>query len=59
MQWTNLVHTDLEKAEIVMAELKTYLPAFEAEEILKSQKDYSIKGMDNTIKIRRDLRSLK
>jgi hypothetical protein len=59
MQWTNLVHSDLEKAEIVMAELKTYLPAFEAEEILKSQKDGSIKEMDYTIRTRRNLRSLK
>jgi hypothetical protein len=42
-----------------MAELKTYLPAFEAEEILKSQKDGSIKEMDYTIRTRRDLSSLK
>ena len=59
MQWTNLVHSDLEKAEVAIAELKTHLPAFEAEEILKSQKDDSIKEMDNTIKTRRDLGSLK
>jgi hypothetical protein len=42
-----------------MAGLKTYLPAFEAEEILKSQKDGSIKEMDYTIRTRRDLSSLK
>ena len=59
MQWTNLIHADLEIAKVAIAELKTYLPAFEAEEILKSQKDNSIIEMDNTIKIRRDLRSLK
>jgi hypothetical protein len=59
MQWTNLVHSDLDKAEVVMAELKRYLPAVEAEEILKSQKDGSIKEMDYTIRTRRDLRSLK
>ena len=59
MQWTNLIHSDLEIAKVAIAELKTYLPAFEAEEILKSQKDNSIIEMDNTIKIRRDLRSLK
>ena len=59
MQWTNLAHSAPDSAAVVMAELKTYLPAFEAEEILKSQKNDSIKEMDNTIKTRRDLRSLK
>ena len=59
MQWTNLIHADLEIAKVAIAELKTYLPAFEAEEILKSQKDNSTIEMDNTIKSRRDLRSLK
>ena len=59
MQWTNLIHSDLDRAEVAIAELKTHLPAFEAEEILKSQKDDSIKEMDHTIKTRRDLRSLK
>ena len=59
MQWTNLIHSDPEKAEVPIAELKTYLPAFEAEEVLKSQKNDSIKEMDHTIKTRRDLRLLK
>ena len=30
MQWTNLIHSDPEKAEAPISELKTYLPAFEA-----------------------------
>ena len=59
MQWTNLVHSAPESAAVVMAELKTYLPEYEAEEIPKSQKDDSIKEMDATIQARRDLRTLK
>jgi hypothetical protein len=59
MQLTNLVHSAPESAAVVMAELKTYLPEFEAEEIPKSQKDDSIKEMDATIQARRDLRTLK
>ena len=59
MQWTNLVHSAPESAAVVMAELKAYLPAYEAEEIPKSQKDDSNKEMDDTIKARRDLLTLK
>ena len=59
MQWTNLAHSAPESAAVVIAQLKAYLPAYEAEEILKSQKNDSIKEMDDTIKARRDLRMLK
>ena len=59
MEWTNLVQSNPEMASTVIAELKTYLPRHNAKEIPKSVKDKSMKKMDDTIKARRNLDTLK
>lgn len=59
MQWSNLVRSNPGKAATVIEELKAFLPKYEAEEIFRSQKNKSIKKMDDTIKVRRKLEELK
>ena len=58
MEWTNLIHTQPEKAQVVIANLKPFLPTFNANEIPKSTKNKSLKTIDKTIKARRDLSTL-
>jgi len=59
MEWTNLVQSNPEQAQAVIAALKPCLPQNDADEVPKSAKSKSMKKIDETIKPRRDLSKLK
>ena len=59
LEWTNLLQTQPEESQAVIAKLSPFLPERNAEEIPKSGKDNSAKTIDETIKPRRDLSKLK
>jgi arylsulfatase A-like enzyme len=59
LEWTNLLQTQPEESKALIAKLRPFLPERDAEEIPKSGKDKSVKTIDETIKPRRDLTTLK
>jgi hypothetical protein len=59
MEWTNLIHSNPETAQAAIEKLKPFLPKQDADEIPKSQKDKSVKNLDETIRPRRVLSKLK
>jgi arylsulfatase A-like enzyme len=58
LEWTNLLQTQPDEAQVVIAKLRRFLPRNDAEEIPKSGKDKSAKTIDETIKPRRELSKL-
>ena len=59
MEWTNLIQSQPEKAQAVIARLTPFLPKLNADEIPKSKKTQSVKTLDETVKPRRDVSRLK
>ena len=59
MEWSNLIRSNPERSKTVIEKLSSFLPESDAVEISKTEKNKSVKNLDETIKARRDLSKLK